>query len=164
MAAALSGHEWAHREQKTNHLRFSASYGYARLCIACCLLVTTTGCAGSQTVHTTAHRLPLAGSPRSAEAAKCYIACRPEAENPEVVVQCMSRCPGYEIVEGGACGAGDAPPKSVCIVKTETDTDKSAARTAGSVTLGAFLIACVAGLAVAAQERQKECEQGGNCQ
>lgn len=61
------------------------------------------------------YRLRIHDNPvDSAEALRCYSGCR-EAPTEATYLECLSKCPGFEVDAGVTCGPDEGIPLSVCI-------------------------------------------------
>lgn len=60
------------------------------------------------------YRLPLRDNPNPREAQDCYDACQAE-KLPKRYLECLSQCPGFQVVEGSACAPDDVPPVARCL-------------------------------------------------
>jgi hypothetical protein len=60
------------------------------------------------------YRLPLRDNPNPRDAQHCYEACQ-SAKVPKRYLECLSECPGFQVVEGRACAPDDVPPVARCL-------------------------------------------------
>ena len=61
------------------------------------------------------YRLLLRENPiDSGEAFRCFGACQ-ELTQPDAYLECLSKCPAFEVTKGVACAPYEVPPETACI-------------------------------------------------
>jgi hypothetical protein len=105
------------------------------------------------------YRLPLRyNAVDPGQAFRCYGQCQSEP-SPTGYLQCLSRCPGFEITEGRRCADNEVPPLAACF--TVRQIPKQAEPSPGWVVLAVIAnVALIVTLASVCASSSSQCGYG----
>jgi hypothetical protein len=135
------------------------------------LVASSLACSGAQASGATAgdlddpgvarYRLPLRyNAVDPGQAFRCYGQCQSEP-SPTGYLQCLARCPGFEITEGRRCADNEVPPLAACV--NVRQIPKQSEPSAGWVVLAVIAnVALIVTLASVCASSSSQCGYGYN--
>lgn len=137
--------------------------------LSCGLCILALSCGGSGPSPATAnavsasdvlrYRLPLRDNPVDpGQAFRCYGACQ-EQPTPDVYIECLARCPGFERTRGVACTPSDVPPVAACFTARPLQAGSEPSRE--SVVVVIYGVPVSIGLSAVCASQTEPCSYSG---
>jgi hypothetical protein len=100
-----------------------------------------TAIAGGEDPDAVRYRLELRDNAVDPGAAfRCYGNCQ-SAGSPDSYLDCLSKCPGFEVTQGATCAKTEIPPETVCLTGRKLRPNEQA-------NTGQVVVATLAGIAI----------------